>query len=148
MEVVIDQKQLCKPTELFKKPFVVELMGAGFDRPANVNYWTLRFPRIQKIHDDRTLGDVVSFVELQKLAREHQHLAPEKVDQRKNLWLTRLRDSDQRAQHADSMTSQAASEHFERNDLQYSRDKDRSVEDQSRTISLEIADCQRQHLLS
>ena len=38
MEVVIDQKQLRKPTELFKKPLVVELMGAGFDRPADLNY--------------------------------------------------------------------------------------------------------------
>ncbi len=62
----------------------------------------------------------------------------EKVDQRKNLWLTRLRHSDQRAQHADSMTSQAASEHFDRNNLQSSRDEDWSVEDQSRTISLEM----------
>jgi DNA ligase 4 len=46
MEVIIDQKQLRRPTELFRTPFAVELMGAGFDWPADVKYWTPRFPRI------------------------------------------------------------------------------------------------------
>jgi DNA ligase 4 len=116
MEVVFDQKQLHKPIELFKKPFVVELIGAGFNRPADVNYWTLRFPRIQKIHDDRTWKDVVSFVELQESARDCQHLAPENVDQGKKLWLARLQDSDQSAQQADGITSQETSEYFESNE--------------------------------
>jgi ATP dependent DNA ligase domain len=142
MEVVIDQKQLRKPTELFKKPFVVELMGAGFDRPADVNYWTLRFPRIQKIHEDRTLKDVVSFDELQELARECQYLAPENAEEGKKLWLARLQGSHYWAQHADDIKSQEISENFERNESQASSDEDRPVEDQTRTVSLEIADSQ------
>jgi DNA ligase 4 len=36
-----DQKDQSQPTELFKRPFVVEVMGAGFDKPANISYFTL-----------------------------------------------------------------------------------------------------------
>jgi DNA ligase-4 len=48
----------------------VELVGAGFDKPANARYFTLRFPRVLKIHQDRTFKDTVSFDELQELARQ------------------------------------------------------------------------------
>lgn len=116
MKVIIDQKQLRKLIELFKKPFIVKLMGAEFDRPADVNYWMLRFPWIQKIHEDRTLKDVISFDELQELAHECQHLAPENADEGKKLWLARLQGSHYRAQHADDIKSQEISENFERNE--------------------------------
>jgi DNA ligase 4 len=69
LSVTIDQKDQPQPTELFKRPFVVEVMGAGFDKPANVRYFALRFPRVQKIHLDRTIEDTVSFEELQEMAR-------------------------------------------------------------------------------
>lgn len=69
ISVIIDQKGLSQPIELFKRPFVVEVMGAGFDKPANVSYFTLRFPRVQKIHLDRTVADTVSFRELQEMTR-------------------------------------------------------------------------------
>ena len=54
LEVKLDQKQMLRPTELFSNLFVVEVMGAEFDKPADVRYFTLRFPRLQKIHEDRT----------------------------------------------------------------------------------------------
>ena len=31
----------------FKKPLVIEVIGAGFDKPADARSFTLRFPRIQ-----------------------------------------------------------------------------------------------------
>lgn len=34
----------------FKTPFVVELLGGGFDKPTNAQYYSLRFPRVLKIH--------------------------------------------------------------------------------------------------
>jgi DNA ligase-4 len=55
--------------ELFKRPFTVELMYAGFDKPANARYFALRFPRVLKIHDDRPFKDTVSFEELQEIAK-------------------------------------------------------------------------------
>src|SRR2546423_5571015 len=41
MDVWIDFPRPDQPTELFKKPMVVEVIGAGFDKPANVNFFTL-----------------------------------------------------------------------------------------------------------
>jgi hypothetical protein len=42
----LDKGQQLQPVELFKHPFVVELMGAGFDKPANTRHFALRFPRV------------------------------------------------------------------------------------------------------
>jgi DNA ligase-4 len=68
-DVKFDQGQQLQPAELFKHPFVAELVGAGFDKLANARYFALRFPRMLKIHQDRTFKDTVSFDELQELAR-------------------------------------------------------------------------------
>lgn len=61
-------KGLSKATALFKWPFVVEILGSGFEKPSGARYFTLRFPRILKIHSDRTMKDTASFGELQILA--------------------------------------------------------------------------------
>lgn len=70
MEVLVDTAYLDPPTNLFTEPAVVEVIGAGFDRLANVRFSTLRFPRIVKIHRDRTFRDSVDFAEYQRLAEE------------------------------------------------------------------------------
>jgi DNA ligase-4 len=48
------------PTELFCPPVVVEVIGAGFDRPSDEDFFSLRFPRITKIHEDRLAQDAVT----------------------------------------------------------------------------------------
>ncbi|KAK7883407.1 hypothetical protein LTR67_011278 [Exophiala xenobiotica] len=58
------------PTELFTKPAVVEVVGAGFDRPPNERFLTLRFPRILKVHRDRTYTDSIDFAEYQRQAKQ------------------------------------------------------------------------------
>ena len=58
------------PTELFWRPAVVEVIGAGFDRPRDENFFSLRFPRITKIHEDRLAQHAVTFSEYQCLARD------------------------------------------------------------------------------
>lgn len=58
-----------QPAKLFKEPFVVEVMGAGFDKPQDVAYFTPRFPRV-KLHTDRTFLTTSSFDELQAMAEE------------------------------------------------------------------------------
>ena len=58
------------PTELFWLPMVVEGTGAGFDRPSNGNVFSLRFPRIVKVHEDRSIQDALDFDEYQHLALE------------------------------------------------------------------------------
>jgi hypothetical protein len=42
--VHLDRAQLSTPTDLFKNPFIIELVGTGFDKPANSRYYILRFP--------------------------------------------------------------------------------------------------------
>jgi DNA ligase-4 len=56
----------------FKEPFVFELLGAGFDKLPNQNLFTLRFPRVQKVHWDRDWKDAVSLDELQEMAWQVQ----------------------------------------------------------------------------
>ncbi|KAL8777737.1 MAG: hypothetical protein Q9213_007729 [Squamulea squamosa] len=53
---------------LFRRPFVFDVVGAGFDKEGNRDYFTLRFPRAIKIHTDRDWKDSVSFDELQQMA--------------------------------------------------------------------------------
>jgi len=69
LDVSLGQLQIFRPTHLFKHLFIVEVTGAGFDKLPNTSYFTLRFPRILEIHQDRTLKDAVSYDELQELAK-------------------------------------------------------------------------------
>lgn len=58
------------PTDLFKRPIVVEVLGAGFEKQQNRRDWTLRHPRLTKIHNDRTITECMSFEELQQVAED------------------------------------------------------------------------------
>jgi DNA ligase 4 len=89
MEVVIEQI-LHPPTELFKNPFVVEVVGGGFEKPPSVKYYSLRFPRITKIHEDRSWHDIMSLVGLQKLANEAQSMAENEDSQEDRKWIEKL----------------------------------------------------------
>jgi len=53
--VITELRGRSLPTHLFRQPMVAEVIGAGFDRPPNAQYFTLRFPRIVKIHNDRSV---------------------------------------------------------------------------------------------
>jgi len=55
-------------TVAFQKPFVFEIMGGGFVKLANSEYYALRWPRVLKIHQDRHWKESVSLDELQSLA--------------------------------------------------------------------------------
>lgn len=82
-----------QPAELFKRPFVVELIGASFDKPANARYFALRFPRVLKIHEDRSFKDTISFEELQGVAKRCSEV-PEDSGGEVASWLWRLGRSD------------------------------------------------------
>jgi DNA ligase-4 len=68
----------------------VEFVGAGFDKPANSRYYTLRFPRIQKIHQDRTFKDTISLVEMQELARQSAEPPGDSKSEEERSWLEKL----------------------------------------------------------
>ncbi|KEY73852.1 hypothetical protein S7711_10132, partial [Stachybotrys chartarum IBT 7711] len=89
-DVIIEPGRKLQPTDLFKYPFTVEVVGAGFDKPANAAYFTLRFPRVLKIHEDRSFRHAASFEELQEMARECQRI-PDDLQREEETWLRILR---------------------------------------------------------
>jgi DNA ligase-4 len=44
----------CRMTMAFKKPFVAEILGGGFEKLQNETFEMLRHPRVKKLHNDRT----------------------------------------------------------------------------------------------
>ncbi|CAG8900458.1 unnamed protein product [Penicillium egyptiacum] len=77
-------------TTLFKQPFIVEMLGSGFEKPSGARYSTLRFPRILKIHSDRALEECTSFQELQ-LSAEHARAVPADELEEREKWSRRLK---------------------------------------------------------
>ncbi|KFA53720.1 hypothetical protein S40293_09645 [Stachybotrys chartarum IBT 40293] len=89
-DVITEPGRKLQPTDLFKNPFTVEVVGAGFDKPANAAYFTLRFPRVLKVHEDRSFRDATSFVELQEMAKECQGISDD-LQSEEETWLRKLR---------------------------------------------------------
>ncbi|KAF1967458.1 hypothetical protein BU23DRAFT_583861 [Bimuria novae-zelandiae CBS 107.79] len=57
-------------TVAFKVPFVVEILGGGYEKTQNETFELLRHPRVKKIHHDRTWEDAVSMDDLKRMAEE------------------------------------------------------------------------------
>ncbi|KAF2826924.1 hypothetical protein CC86DRAFT_466700 [Ophiobolus disseminans] len=57
-------------TVAFKKPFVAEILGGGFDMLQNEIFEMLRHPRVKKLHNDRTWEDCVTMEDLERMAEE------------------------------------------------------------------------------
>lgn len=76
---------------VFKTPFVVEMLGSGFEKPSAARFYTLRFPRILKIHSDRPLEDAVSFRELQLLAETAISAPAEDILEQEAEWAKRVK---------------------------------------------------------
>ncbi|OJD16010.1 hypothetical protein AJ78_03802 [Emergomyces pasteurianus Ep9510] len=85
-----DQVQLPKVQVLFKRPFVVEMVGSGFEKPAGVNYFALRFPRVLKIHTNRDVEDATTLEELQQMAKQANSIPMDELSQEALLWAEKL----------------------------------------------------------
>ena len=59
------------------EPCVVEVLGSGFERPSNCQYYMLRHPRILKVHADRTWRDACTRDDLDELAKEARNASEE-----------------------------------------------------------------------
>lgn len=94
---------------VFTNPMVVDLRCFSFDKPGNIGFWTPRFPAITKLHTDRDYTDVVTFDELQALAREAVE-KPELDDSQENLhWIAKLEGADPRGIAVDAVSQATAS---------------------------------------
>lgn len=59
-----------KMSVAFKDPFIVEVLGGGYDKVQNEAFEMLRHPRIKKIHQDRTWEDATTMEDLERMAKE------------------------------------------------------------------------------
>lgn len=57
-------------TVAFKTPFVVEILGSGYEKLQDETFEMLRHPRVRKIHQDRTWEDTVTMDDLKRMAEE------------------------------------------------------------------------------
>lgn len=94
---------------VFKTPFVVEMLGSGFERPSNARFYALRFPRITKIHWDRTFEHAVSFQELQDLADKARAVTAKDDSGEQEQWTKRIKLSNGKSQYASSLEQSFAS---------------------------------------
>ncbi|KAF2230210.1 hypothetical protein EV356DRAFT_509256 [Viridothelium virens] len=77
----------------FSSPLVVEVLGSAFDKPSGANFYTLRHPRVRKVHLDRSWRDTITFLELQELALNARELAAEGESQELAKWVKVVRET-------------------------------------------------------
>ncbi|GAA5978700.1 hypothetical protein JCM11641_006147 [Rhodosporidiobolus odoratus] len=65
-----------RPSVVFRKPRVMELNGAGFQRTAGSPYYELRFPRITKSSRHDHCGSPLTLAQLQDTAQDAMQAAP------------------------------------------------------------------------
>ena len=87
---------LPKMAVVFRKPFVLEVMGGGFDKPSDSQWYTLRWPRVLKIHQDRDWRESVDLEQLQQLALEARTAPLDGIREEIEQWMEKLGHIDRR----------------------------------------------------
>lgn len=88
-DIIVRYRQYIMTT-IFREPFVFEVLGSGFDKQPNQRFYTLRFPRVLKIHWDRTWKDTVDFDELQSMAENEITFSSQDAPSEMAAWARRL----------------------------------------------------------
>ncbi|KAK6373377.1 hypothetical protein LTS17_008397 [Exophiala oligosperma] len=104
-----EMKGMRAPSELFKVPFVVEVMGAGFERPQDARHMVPRFPRVIKVHSDRPFTETSSFEEVQKQAEQSMEAISAREIKEETDWIARLIAADGKDARLDSVSETTAS---------------------------------------
>ena len=79
---------------IFRKPFVFDVAGSGFDRSPNRDFFTLRFPRLMKIRLDRNWKETVDLDELQQMATEARTVPTRDLADDVADWIEKLNNID------------------------------------------------------
>ncbi|MBA7494047.1 DNA ligase [subsurface metagenome] len=97
------RKDIPPPISIYTKPMVVEIFGAGFERPQSSDFFILRFPRRVgskiKLHKDREVGDTVDFDELQEMAQISLKEQDDAATQEEIEWMERLLAADPKSKY-------------------------------------------------
>lgn len=86
----LDKSPNMKIDTIFDTPFVFEVLGAGFQKASNTDFYMLRHARVKKLHQDRSWKDCVSFRELQEQARSARAAPTDSESQETRRWIERL----------------------------------------------------------
>lgn len=124
--------------EVFRTPFVVEMLGSGFEKPSGARYFALRFPRVLKVHWDRTFQDATSFQELQQMAEKAQSVTAEN-DSSQEHWYKRLKLANGACQYINRESQDMLSESTSTS----GSDDEGSVETTNSTAMLPTPPCTR-----
>lgn len=93
---------LPRMTTLFRCPFVFDVAGSGFDKSPNREIFTLRFPRVMKVHWDRDWKETVGLDELQQMAidarKVHSDESSEIFRNEIKGWVGKLNELDRRGE--------------------------------------------------
>lgn len=79
---------------IFRKPFVFDVAGSGFDKSPSRDIFTLRFPRLMKVHLNRDWRETVDLDELQRMATEARRLPKGDFSDDIADWIEKLNDID------------------------------------------------------
>ncbi|KAI0552143.1 hypothetical protein F4679DRAFT_536059 [Xylaria curta] len=95
-----------KPTAIFPDPLVFDMRCFGFDREPNTQFWSMRFPQVDKVHHDRSYLDTITFAELQEIAETATNVPDEEDSQEMRQWVRALETMD-RGKFSVDLLSQA-----------------------------------------
>ncbi|TKA29522.1 hypothetical protein B0A50_03535 [Salinomyces thailandicus] len=73
-------------------PFVLEVLGSGYDKPSNCAFYMLRHARGKKLHQDRSWRDCITFAELQEKALAARNHPSESESQETRKWLAKIEE--------------------------------------------------------
>ncbi len=79
---------------VFRKPFVFDVAGSGFDKSPNSDIFTLRFPRLIKIRLDKDWRETVDLDELQRMAAEARTVPTGDLSEEIANWVEKLNQID------------------------------------------------------
>jgi DNA ligase-4 len=83
-----------RPSAIFIDPPVFDIRCFNFHREGNTDFLAPRFPMVNKIHFDRTYLDVLSFKELQDMAKLEKDMPPQADSQELLGWIAALEQAD------------------------------------------------------
>ena len=79
---------------IFRKPFVFDIAGSGFDKSPNRDIFTLRFPRLIKVRLDKSWKECVDLDELQDMANEARNVPTGNLSDEVANWVEKLNSID------------------------------------------------------
>lgn len=121
LEIAYMDSRLPKMTTFFRRPFVFDVAGSGFDKGSNRKIFTLRFPRVIKIKWDLDWRDCVDFDQLQIMADKALKQPSQDVASEVSEWDQKLRALEKRTNKVSWASTFEESDNAEAEDVPHVR---------------------------